>query len=336
MATKTKEKKKNKKGLKALVIIICIIAVLAIVLNGLGHYRSDPAKIIKYETTNAYILDETDISGHRSGGGIAPEETMMAFKNCAENPDFSIDVFEFDLHITKDDVLVLLHDDTLDRTSDSEEVFGEKEVRPENKTYEELRTLNMGAKFETDSGETPYAGLKGDEVTDDLKILRVEDVLDYLNSAGTYKFIIEIKNSDDLGRKGVDILHKILVEKNLIDRVIFGTFHQEVSDYVDETYPDMTRSTCIKEVLDFWIAAITNSDTYEPPCTVLQIPYCFPFKNLGLNIATATVINYAHEHDIAVQYWTVNDEKDMEYLISLGADCIMTDYPDILYNVKNK
>lgn len=336
MAIKSKEKKGTKKGLKALIIIVCIIAVLAIVLNVLGHYQSDPSKVIKYETSNSYILDETDISGHRSGGGIAPEETMMAFKNCAENPDFSINVFEFDLHITKDDVLVLLHDDTLDRTSDSQEVFGEKNVRPENKTYEELRTLNMGAKFETDSGEMPYANLKGDEVGDDLRILRVEDVLDYLTSAGDYKFIIEIKNSDDLGRKGVDILHKILVDKNLIDKVIFGTFHQEVSDYVDEAYPDMTRSTCIGEVLDFWKAALTDSETYEPPCTVLQIPYCAPYKNLGLNVATAKVINYAHKHDMAVQYWTVNDEKDMEYLISVGADCIMTDYPDVLYNVKNK
>ena len=63
---------------------------------------------------------------------------MMAFCNCAENPGFSIDVFEFDLHITADDHLVLLHDDTLDRTSDSEKVFGEKNARPEDKTLAEL------------------------------------------------------------------------------------------------------------------------------------------------------------------------------------------------------
>ena len=105
------------------------------------------------------VLEQTDISGHRSGGGIEPEETLRAFKNCAENPDFSIDVFEFDLHVTKDDVLVLLHDDTVDRTSDSQQVFGEKDVRPENKTYDELRQLNMGAQFETESGEKPYANM---------------------------------------------------------------------------------------------------------------------------------------------------------------------------------
>ncbi len=327
--------KKKKKVITTFAIIFGIIAVIAIIMTVAGNHRSDPLQVNAYDTTNRYILAETDISGHRSGGGIAPEETLMAFKNCAENPNFTVDVFEFDLHITKDDVLILLHDDTLDRTSNSEEVFGEKKVRPENKTYEELRRLNMGAKFETDDGEMPYANLADSEVTDDLRILRVEDALDYLMSKGDFKYIIEIKNGDELGKKGVDILHNVLVERNLVDKVIFGTFHKEISQYVDTQYTDMTRSTSIPEVLKFWIAANTNSKNYEPPCGVLQIPYCSPFTNLGLNLGTATVINYAHQHDMAVQYWTVNDEEDMEYLTEIGADCIMTDYPDKLYNILN-
>ena len=332
MATKVKTKKK--KGLTAVIIIAVIIIGLAIFLNIAGNHKSDPSQIKYFDTTNKYILASTDISGHRSGGGIAPEETLMAFRNCAENDAFSIDVFEFDLHITKDDVLVLLHDDTLDRTSNCEEVFGETNVRPENKTYEELRALNMGAKFENLDGDMPYADL--DEPDDDLKILRVEDALDYLEGVGNYKYIIEIKNGGELGKKGVDILHQILVDRNLIDKVIFGTFKGEVSEYVDNTYPDMTRSTGIKEALEFWWAALTNSDTYEPPCSVLQLPYGFPFNMLGINMGTTQMINYAHSHDMAIQFWTVNDEEEMEYLISVGADCIMTDYPDVLYNVMNK
>ena len=83
------------------------------------------------------------MSAHRAGGGIMPEETMMALKNCTKDVDFSIDVFEFDLHLTKDGVLVLLHDNEMDRTSDSVEVFGREHVRPEEMTFEELRKLNM-------------------------------------------------------------------------------------------------------------------------------------------------------------------------------------------------
>lgn len=331
---KSKNILKNK-HLKRFITLISIIIILAAGMTALGNYHSDPDDVKDYNTTNPYILDKTDISGHRSGGGIAPEETMLAFKNCAENPDFSVDVFEFDLHITKDERLVLLHDDTLDRTSDSEEIFHEKDVRPEDKTYEELRELNMGAKFENENGETPYSELKAEEVPEDLRILLVEDVLDYLMSKGDYKYIIEIKNSGDLGKKGVDLLYKILEDRGIIDKVIFGTFHKEVSAYADENYPLLSRSTSIPEVLEFWRAALTDSEEYEPHCDILQIPYCSPFKNLGLNIGTATVINYAHEHNMAVQYWTVNNEEDMEYLISIGADCIMTDYPDVLYDIVN-
>lgn len=330
---KTKPLTKKKK-LIILIFFLTLIVSLGTFVNIAGFHRSDPEQIKTYDSTNPYILSSTDISGHRSGGGIAPEETMMAFKNCAENDEFSVDVFEFDLHITKDNVLVLLHDDTLDRTSDSEEVFGEKNVRPEDKTYDELRKLNMGAKFENEAGEAPYANQKGDDVPDNLKIPRLEEVLDYLDTVGDYKFIIEIKNDGDLGRKGVDILYRILTERDLLDKVIFGTFHGEISEYVDKNYPDMTRSTGIAEALEFWEAALTDSDTYDPPCSVLQLPYGFPFQNLGMNTGTATMINYAHEHNMAIQFWTVDDEEDMEYLISVGADCIMTNYPDVLYKVK--
>lgn len=49
---------------------------------------------------------------------------------------------------------------------------------------------------------------------------------------------------------------------------------------------------------------------------------------LVANLGTAQVVNYAHEHGIAVQCWTINDKEDFDYLCSIDADCIMTDYPD--------
>lgn len=326
-----------KKILKIAGIVIIVIAVLAlaalITIKASSAHRSDPAKVRQYEMTNPHANKITAISAHRSGGGIAPENTMMALKNCAENPDFSISVFEFDLHITADGYLVLLHDDTLDRTSDAQTVFGEIDVRPENKTLAELKTLNMGAKFKNDAGEMPFAELTGDAVPEELRILTINETFDYLTAMGDYDFIIEIKNSGDLGRRGVDTLCAVLEERNLFDRVAFGTFHEEISMYVDDTYPQLSRSTSIDEVISFYIAALTNSKSYEPPCTVLQIPFTAKYLDMGINLGTAQVINYAHSHDMAIQYWTINNEEDMRYLVSMGADCIMTDYPDKLYRV---
>lgn len=333
--TAEKKNKGTKKGIKALRVICIILAVIICADIISINWKSNPENIENYDTTNPSIVDfhggeKPMISAHRSGGGIMPEESMMAFKNCVENSSFNIDIFEFDLHITKDNVLVLLHDDTLDRTTDSLEIFGVEEAKPENYTYEELRQLNIGAKFETDDGKMPYADLKDNDVPDELKILRVEDILDYLMSKGDFNYIIEIKNGGDLGKKGVDILYKILEERNLLDKVIFGTFKEEVSFYVDENYPKLMRSATIKEVLSFWKAALTNDKDFKANYVALQIPYNLPWR-IAMNLGTEKIINYAHKHNIAVQYWTINDEGQMKYLASIGADCIMTDYPDVLY-----
>ena len=76
-----------KKILKIAGIVIIVIAVLAlaalITIKASSAHRSDPAKVKQYEMTNPHANDITAISAHRSGGGIAPENTMMALKNCA-------------------------------------------------------------------------------------------------------------------------------------------------------------------------------------------------------------------------------------------------------------
>ena len=82
-----------------------------------------------------------------------------------------VDYFEFDLHMTADDILVLSHDATLDRVSDAAAVFGAENVLVRDKTLAELKQLNMAAQFVNDAGETPYADLHGDAVPDELRIL---------------------------------------------------------------------------------------------------------------------------------------------------------------------
>ncbi len=330
---KNKEKKKSKKKLFiTLGIVVAVVVALVGAQQWAYNIVSTPDEIITYDTTNPYIVDKALVSAHRSGGGIMPEETMMAFKNCVENENFNTDIFEFDLHITKDGVLVLLHDDTLDRTSDCVEVFGEEDVRPENKTFDELLQLNMGAKFEDENGNMPYANLKGDDVPDDLRIVSLDQILDYLGSAGNYDYIIEIKNGGDLGKQAADILYTTLEERDLLERVVFGTFKGEISNYVDEKYPDLMRSSSIVEVVSFYFKALAGADNLDVEYVALQIPY----KLVGFNLGTAQVINYAHQNNLAVQYWTINDEADIEYLVSIGADCIISDYPDVAYEIVEK
>lgn len=327
---------KAKKVLKVIGIILLVLLVLLAGLYWFVTHETKDAPIATDGAENPLIteLGSTMLSGHRAGGGIAPENTMMALKNCVESADYELDIFEFDLHMTADGVLVLLHDGTLDRTSDAAEVFGESNVDVGSKTYAELRKLNMGAKFVADDGSMPYAGLSGDDVPDDLRITSLSEALTYLEENGDYGYIIEIKNSDELGFLAADMLYMILRQHGCLDRAVIGTFHNEVTDYIDRYYPDMLRSAGVNEALDFYLCTMLNKDVSDDHFRfqALQIPT----TDYVINLGTSRVVNYAHEHNIAVQYWTINDAEEMARLQSIGADAIMTDLPDLAATVLNQ
>ena len=314
-----------KKLFKSILILLLVTAVLYGALYFHARWKSSPATVRIYESDNPFITGDTLIAAHRMGGGEAPEETMMALMSCIESPT-PPDILELDLHISKDGQLILLHDDTLDRMTDSRYVFGREGVRPEELTLSELKSLNAGAGFTDAEGNMPYADLHGDEVPDNLRLLTLSEVLDIAESEGDFRYIIEIKNDGVLGEKDLDILYAELRERNLIGRTVFGTFNGDITEYCRKTYPDIITSAGIKDALSFSIAALLGLKDYEPPCTVLQVFYGKPYFRYGVNLATARVINYAHEHGMAIQYWTVNDEEDIRYLKSVGADAIITDY----------
>ena len=307
------------------VILICSLIVL------MTHEWSDT--YIDYDTDNQNITEygSTFVSAHRSGGGIFPENTMMAFEGCINSKEFKTDIFEFDLHITADDELIILHDGTLDRTTDAVEYFGKEDIRPEEYTYEELRGLNFGENFKDENGDKPYNGLRGDDIPDSLRVSSLRDVLTYLQSNGDFDYIIEIKNGGALGEKAADILYSTLKSMKMLDDVVVGTFNANVTKYLDEKYPDMPRSASIIEVVKLYFNSLIGLDRKEGAYKfdALQIPVGMSI----INLATARLVNYAHRHNIAVQYWTVNDTEMMKLLKDIGADCIMSDIPDVAYDI---
>ena len=293
---------------RCLLVLLCVVLVIAIVGIAQFFHRSDPKNVKRYDTDNPFITGETAISAHRSGAGDYPEETLAAFRGCVEDPDFAVDYFEFDLHMTADDILVLSHDATLDRVSDAAAVFGAENVLVRDKTLSELKQLNMAAQFVTDAGEAPYAGLHGEAVPDELRILSLDEVLDYLTAAGEFRYIIEIKDGGETG--------------------LAGSFRDEVAAYITANYPDTHRSASPEEVVQFYFAALTGKKDFTCSYDVLQLPFGDARESYGLNLGTTTIINFAHAHDLAMQYWTVNDEANLAYLASVGADALITDYPD--------
>ena len=329
-----KAKKRIKKALIIILVIILVLALLAGFLFWRVTRKTNVAAISTEECSNPLItpLGTTMLSGHRAGGGIAPENTMAALKNCVESTEYELDVFEFDLHTTADGQLVLLHDSTLDRTSNAVEHFGHEDVRPEDYTLAELKELNMGEKFKTDDGQTPYAGLRGEDIPDELRITTIEEALLYLENSGEYRYIIEIKNSGSLGTNAVDRLYSTLIGHGCLQRADVGTFHNEVTAYMDSTYPELPRSAGFNEAIVFYLHSFFGLKSNGFPFVALQIPT----DDYVVNLGTSRMVNYAHKHNIAVQYWTINDAEEMAYLQSIGADAIMTDVPDLGATILNQ
>ena len=321
-----------------------ILAVVVIIPLALTMGADDKAgtEVETYETTNQYIVEygNPDISAHRSGAGVAPQNTLMAFeKMLEENDEYGVDTYEFDVSLTADGELIVLHNLTYDATSNAVEAFGRKNVKASELTFEEAQVLNMGENFEID-GEYPYRGLRGDDIPYNLRVAKCETIIDYIEAnSGDMKFnyIIEIKSTGKQGRQAADKLYEIISERNMKDRVIWATFQPDVSMYMEKTYPDMPRSAVIIEVLQFYIYARMDWDLSDLDVSycALQIPYGDSAADGLINLGTRKVINYAHKNDIAVQYWTINDADDVEYLTKNGADCIMSDSPDMAYDVIN-
>lgn len=333
---KTKETNKKSSLILKIVKAICIVVVIiALAVFGLyklvTHQWQDEPK--EYAATNEYItqLGDSMVIAHRAGKNLFPQGTMMAFEGCVNSESFETDIFEFDVRLTADEKLIIVHDDTLDEVSDALEHFGKTENYPEDYTFEEISELNFGEFFKNKEGELPYKGLRGKNIPDNLRAVSVMQALDYLEKNGNYRYSIEIKNSGQLGIKAVDALYDTLKTMKLVDKVIVASFNKDVILYIEQNYPDLIRCAYNMEVVGLYLDSLFNIDRDEGHYgfDVIQVP---PDKYI-VNLGTSKLINQAHKSNIAVQYWTINDAERMKFLQGIGADGIITDVPDVAYEV---
>lgn len=321
--------------------IMAIVFIIPIFLTGWMPDNPNTPVMINANATNPHINEylDTDVSAHRSGAGIVPQNTLMAFEYVMKNnKKLGVDTFEFDVQITSDGEIILLHNLTYDDTSNAVESFGHKNVYASDLTYEEAyNTLNLGENFTPDDGKTyPYRGLRGDDIPENLRVVKCETVIDYIESNSKdkeFKYIIEIKSKSIDGMKAADKLSSIITERNLQDRVIWASSNEDVSMYMERRHPEIPRSARTSEVIRFYIYSRMNWNLTDLEVTyvALQIPYGESAANNLINLGTRELINYAHKYNIAVQYWTVNDAEDAELLTRNGADCIMSDYPQMVF-----
>ncbi len=315
-------------------VVMAFIFLIPFVATLSQDNSSDWEIYVNENNTNPYITQygQVDIAAHRGGGGNAPQNTMMAMEILvSEKQNTGADIAEFDVQLTKDGKLVLIHDLTYDNVSDATEFFGRENISVNSLTYEEARQLNMGECFKQ-NGEKPYQGLRGDDIPDNLRIPLCEDVIKYIeenSGEDKFKYLIEVKSMGADSRKATDELYKLIEAYSLEGRVMWSTFDPFLSGYMERNYPQIPRSANALEAVQFIFYARMNWDfevagaTYE----ALQVPYGSSALDGFINTGTREFLNYAHRNNISVQYWTINDPEEIKALVNNGADCIITDFP---------
>ena len=255
--------------------------------------------------------ERTLVIAHRGGRDLAPENTLAAFDTAV---GLEVDVLEMDLALTKDSVLVTIHDLAVDRTSDTTGLVIDF-------TYQELQEFNFGYNFEDDNGNYPYR-------SNAVKIPRIEEVFArYPNEL----MMIEVKDQGETGIAAARKLNALIVANNLQKQVAVFSFSDAVKgEFPNIIHEDIQIGASLLDGFQFVEAANAANDSL-----ISSLPlnlFAFPMEFGGIDLADPVLIEAAHRNDLSIHYWTINKKEDMETLISKGVDGIMTDKPDLLIN----
>lgn len=264
------------------------------------------------------------VSAHRGGAAYAPENTMLAYENAAR---LGVDDFETDMLLTADGVPVLMHDDTLDRTTDCSGAVGDK-------TYAEILVCDAAYWFSpgqptTSPDEALPHPLRGTGV----KVPTAEELFAYAASLGSYQptVTIEIKISftgvDGIVSDGIEAaraLVPLIQASGIQDRIVLQSFNPLAIDAVKLLDPTI-------KTLYLTPTAATASLAYA---ALRGHEYVSPeFSSPDM---TAQLVETAHTLNKQVVPWTADSEADIQALIDMNVDGIITNFPGCLLMLQNR
>lgn len=331
----------TKKEAKTITIIIVCLLTVYLVLAVIP--RPNNFKL------NNPMMKDTEMPlliAHGGGNREFPDNTLEAFYNA-----YSVDknvMMEVDVSITKDGVVILSHDITLDRKTNVTGAIADW-------NYSDLMTQKVDFGY---TNPTENGVLKGERIhfiddngvekypTDvtypegvearDKKVFLATTLEELITSFPDNRINVEIKQEGELGTKALAEIVRLLEKHDAFDRVVLASFHDDLyNEYkrmqkAGEVPKEFMYSPGTGGVTRFYILQLLGLDTFftDGMC-VFQLP----MEQYGFTLATKTLVNTAHKHNLAVHYWTINDVEEMKYLIEIGADGIMTDYPHRLKEV---
>ncbi len=242
----------------------------------------------------------TIICGHRGASGYAPENTLASFRLARE---MGASWIEFDVQLSRDGVPIILHDDTLERTTN----LGQP-LRPTTLTLAELKKLDAGSWFGSD-----FAGES---------LPTLDEVLTEFGSQ--LGLNIEIKSrpgfeaDNGLERQIADLVRR----HNLAESVLISSFDPLRLTALHAYDPGLSLGALYTDRPGYYPSDFDPIALARSFGAVALHP---PFAALD-----AALLDRAHAAKLAVNTWTVNQEADLRRMRDLGVDMVITNYPDRL------
>ena len=252
-----------------------------------------------------YFAGAPLLMAHRGGSRLAPENTMVAFRSALE--DWAADVLEMDVRLTADGRVVVIHDATVDRTTEGSGAVADL-------PWSELAGLDAGYRFTDLAGEHSWRGRGA-------SIPLFEDVLDAFPRA---RLNVESKVPEAAGP-----LAEIIIRRRAEHRVLIAAEHEPTRKGARGYRGPWGASR--RHVVPFWLALRLPwlVGRWSPAVDAFQVP-----ETAGLlRVVTRGFVEAAHRANVPVHVWTVDDPADMHRLLDWGVDGIQTDRPDVLAQV---
>jgi glycerophosphoryl diester phosphodiesterase len=243
------------------------------------------------------------IFGHRGAAGVAPENTLVSFRAALAQ---GADRLELDVHGTLDGHVVVLHDASLDRTTD-----GSGEVRA--MTLEAVRRLDAGARF------APHPGLQPIVVQGAVRVPTLDEVLAELPEVALN---IEVKQGEPTI---VSAVLATLDRHAARPRVLLAAEHDPIMADIRAAAPDVLTGFTASEAAAFFESVHGGPERSQWPGVALQVPSMFQ----GVVVVDAAFVSRAHAQQLEVHVWTVNEAEEVARLVALGVDGLITDVPAV-------
>lgn len=285
---------------KRLLKIFAAALIFTVIVLGGVWLRARPAPPHPYFAAAGF-----QVIAHRGGRGLGPENTLAVFRRSLAA---GADVLEMDLRTTADGHLVVLHDATVDRTTDGRGAVNEM-------TLAQLKTLDAGYRWTADQGRSfPFRG----------RGITVPTLSEVLAAFADTPLITEIKEKrPETGQSVCDLLRR----HGPAPRVLVASVHAGVLERLRQVCPGVATSAGFSEALRFYLLSRAGlASFFSPAMQALQVPMTFK----GMAVVSRRFVAAAHGRNLTVAVWTVNAEETMRRLIAAGVDGIMTDYPDRL------